>query len=116
MANTRGRSPGLGTPVGAWVAGQARSVDVAGPGSAGGVPADATAVVATVTAVAPTAAPHLTVWPAGQAMPVASNVNTPAGDTRPNLVVVKLGPGGTVSVFNNSGSTHVLADVVGYLR
>ena len=32
----------------------------------------------------------------------------------PNLVVVGIGTGGRVSVFNAAGSSHVLADVVGY--
>ncbi|MCB1261814.1 MAG: hypothetical protein KDB33_15710, partial [Acidimicrobiales bacterium] len=46
--------------------------------------------------------------------PLASNLNWPAGDTRPNLVTVKVGAGGKVSLFNNAGSVHVIADVVGW--
>src|SRR5207237_22129 len=34
--------------------------------------------------------------------------------TIPNLVVVKVGTGGKVSFYNNSGSTAVVADVMGW--
>ena len=34
----------------------------------------------------------------------------------PNLVIAKVGTDGKVNVFNAHGSTHVLADVVGYSR
>ena len=32
----------------------------------------------------------------------------------PNLVVVKLGAGGKVSMFNSAGNTHVIYDVAGW--
>ncbi len=32
----------------------------------------------------------------------------------PNLVVAKVGANGSVTVYNNQGSTHVIFDVVGY--
>ena len=32
----------------------------------------------------------------------------------PNLVVVKLGAGGKVAMFNSAGSTHVIYDVAGW--
>ena len=83
------------------------------PGAAG-VPADAKAVVLNVTVTDTTAPSYLTVWPAGQAQPTASNLNWPTGDTRPNLVVAKVGAGGAISVFNLLGSTDVIADVQGW--
>ncbi len=95
-----------------WSAGQARDLVVSGGTT--GVPADATAVVLNVTGVFPTAATHLTVWPAGQTMPLASNLNLPRGDVRPNLVVVRVGTNRKVSIYNNSGNMDVIADVVGY--
>ena len=94
-----------------WAAGTTRDVVVR---PAGGVPVGATAVVLNVTVVNGTKDSHLTVWPAGQAKPVASNLNWPAGAVRPNLVVVPVGAGGKVSLFNNAGTVDVLADVVGY--
>ncbi len=91
--------------------GESRVVEVAG---LGGVPDDATAVVMNVTAVTPTRAGYLSVYPTGQPRPTASSVNFPAGGNVPNLVTMPLGTGGNVSVFNFTGVTHVVVDVVGW--
>ena len=89
-----------------------RNVTVTG---VGGVPASGvTAVVLNVTAVSPSAKTFITAWPAGEARPLAANLNAPAGDVRANLVVVKVGAGGQVSFFNNSGNVNLVADVAGY--
>jgi hypothetical protein len=37
-----------------------------------------------------------------------------AGETVPNLVVVKLGSNGAVQVFNAAGSTDVVVDLSGW--
>ncbi|MFT3792786.1 MAG: Ig-like domain repeat protein [Rudaea sp.] len=80
----------------------------------GGVPATGVvAVVLNVTAVAPTGLGHVTIWPTGVARPLASNLNFVAGQTIPNLVIVKLGNGGKVSLFAAAG-TDLIADVAGY--
>ncbi len=78
------------------------------------VPETATAVVLNVTAVTPTASTVVTVFPAGITRPTASNLNVPAGDTRANQVTVALGTGRKVSVYNHSGSVHLLADLAGH--
>jgi hypothetical protein len=78
------------------------------------VPAGATAVSLNVTAVDPTAATFLTVWPAGAPKPWTSNMNVVAKQVRPNAVIVGLGEGRKVSIFNNTGSVHVVVDVMGY--
>jgi hypothetical protein len=81
----------------------------------GGVPATGvSAVTLNVTVTEPTMLSYLTAWPAGESRPVASNLNFTAGQTVPNLVVVKVGAGGKVSLYNNAGSTHVIADVSGW--
>jgi hypothetical protein len=82
----------------------------------GGVPlAGASAAILNVTAVEPAARGHLTVWPAGEGMPLASNLNFVPGGTVPNLVVTKLGADGKVGVYNGSSSTvHLVADVAGW--
>lgn len=95
----------------AWGPGDVRDVAVT---DVGGVPADAEAVVVNLTGVLPTAATHLTLWPAGDAKPLASNLNLEAGQVAANLATVKVGAGGRISIANNSGSTHVVVDVVGY--
>jgi hypothetical protein len=43
----------------------------------------------------------------------ASNLNLTAGGTTPNLVVAKIGVGGLVCLFTQTG-THLIADINGY--
>lgn len=82
---------------------------------AGGVPSSGVeAVVLNVTTTSPSASSWLTVWPKGQIQPNASNLNYEPGTTVANLVVVKVGTGGIVQLANAVGSTHCIADVVGY--
>jgi len=81
----------------------------------GGVPATGvTAVALNITVTEPSAGSFLTAWPAGEIRPLASNLNYDAGTTKPNMVVVKVGAGGKINLFNNLGSTHVVADVAGW--
>src|SRR6185295_3500564 len=81
-----------------------------------GVPAEAVAVAINLTAVDATAATYVTAWPGGQVRPVASNLNPVPGMAVPNLAIIRLGTGGDVNFFNNTGNVHLLADVVGYFR
>ncbi|MFF8260158.1 hypothetical protein [Streptomyces virginiae] len=79
-----------------------------------GVPASGvTAVVMNVTAVQPTEAGHVTVYPNGQAAPGVSNLNFTPGQIVPNLVTVPV-VNGKVDLRNNSGSVDLIADVTGY--
>lgn len=81
----------------------------------GGVPATGpSTVVLNITAVNPTSQGYLTVYPTGTSRPQASSVNFNARWVGANLVTVRLGTGGKVRIFNASGSTHVVADVLGY--
>ena len=57
---------------------------------------------------------HLTVFPSGQSLPTASNLNYTTGQVVPNLVVVALGLSGQVSVYS-SAATDVLIDIEGYV-
>lgn len=81
---------------------------------ANGIPVDATAVVMNVTAVSPTGAGYVTVWPRGVPQPLASNVNFVPGDIVPNLVTVGIGSNGQVSFYHQGGTNDLIADVVGY--
>lgn len=111
VADTRRGTGGVGTaPVGPA---SGFTLDLTGVAGSP-VPARATAVVLNVTAVAPTAPTHITVWPADKARPTASNVNVAKGETVPNLVIATVDAEGRASVFNNAGSTHVLVDVFGW--
>lgn len=103
---------GVGAARGAVPAGGSIDLQV---GGRGGVPASGvSAVVINVTVTEPTASGYVTVWPTGTQRPLASNLNFTQGRTVPNLVVVKVGAGGKVSLFNSSGATHLIADVSGY--
>ncbi len=103
---------GTGGTTGALGPGASVTVDLAGR-----IPAltGASAVVLNVTAAAPSAEGFVTVWPGGQSRPGTSNLNPRpgTGDT-PAAVTTRVGPGGTVSLYNNSGTTHLIADVVGW--
>lgn len=81
---------------------------------AGRVPASATAVVFNLTGTEPTANTYVTVSPHGGARPAVSNLNLRAGETRANLVTVAVGADRVVDLYNNAGSTHVIADLAGY--
>ncbi|MFI9011538.1 putative Ig domain-containing protein [Actinosynnema sp. NPDC053489] len=82
----------------------------------GGVPAEGVAaVVVNLTGTDPTADTYVTAYPSGEPLPVASNLNLTAGQTAPNLVIVKVGSNGTISLYNNNGSTHLVVDVFGWI-
>ena len=86
-------------------------VEGSGPIPASGV----TAVVLNVTVTAPTGGGYITVYPGGSGRPTASNLNFSARETVPNLVIVPVGPNGTVTLYNGSGGTvHLIADASGY--
>jgi hypothetical protein len=93
----------------------ARSVKVTGTGGSAGVPASgAGAVVLNVHVLRPTTAGYLTVYPGGQSRPSTWNLNFRTGETRANRVIVPVGSGGTVTVYNSAGSSHVIVDVNGW--
>ena len=111
IADTRGGSgyPDAGTPLGPGVS---LAVQVAG---AGGVPATGvSAAILNITVTNTTAAGYLTVFPTGLARPTASNLNWTTGQTLANRVVVPVGSGGQISLYNQTGSSDVVVDVDGY--
>ena len=83
------------------------------------VSSTATAAVLNVTVAAPTTGGYVTVYPADAAVrPTASSLNFRPGEIRSNNVTVAL-PTGTgapeaVRLYNFSGSTQVVVDVLGY--
>ena len=78
-----------------------------------GVPANATAVAMNVTAVDPEQTGYVTAYPCGLA-PEASNLNVVSGQTRPNLVIVRLSGTGSVCLKAAESGMDLLADVAGY--
>ncbi len=95
------------TPIGP---GETRNVQVSGRS---GIPAGAS-VALNVTVTSPTSSGYLSLYPAGTAFPGTSNLNFGPGQTVPNMVLVGLGANGRITVFNSSGSTHVIIDVAGW--
>ncbi|MEV7184068.1 right-handed parallel beta-helix repeat-containing protein [Kitasatospora sp. NPDC093102] len=90
------------------------TVDLSVAGVAGVPASGVTAVTMNVTVTEPQADGHLTVYPHGDDVPNASNLNWPAGRTIPNLVTVPV-KDGKVSFHNASGGTvHLIADLAGY--
>jgi hypothetical protein len=81
---------------------------------ANGVPAQATAALLNVTAVAPTQPTFVTVYPTGSPRPVASNLNAFPREVVPNMVVARLGAGGSTTLYSAHGTVDLLADLVGY--
>ena len=103
---------GLGAPASKLAPGQAIDLQVTGRG---GVPATGVSAVALNVAVtAPTAAGYLTLYPTGQLRPLAANSTFVAGQTVSTGAMVKVGTSGKITIFNSSGSTHVIVDVNGW--
>jgi len=106
------RTSPQGTPPGAVGNNSQITVDVTGVGS---LPtAGVSAVVVNTTVTSPTAPSYLTVFPSDVSPPTASNLNFVAGQTVPNLVIVKTGADGNVKVYNAAGQVHVIFDAVGF--
>ena len=82
---------------------------------AGQVPTGAQAVVVNVTAIDhSTTSTYVTAYPYLGTRPLASNINLSGGKVEANLVIVQLGSGGAITLFNSVGSTDVIVDVEGY--
>ena len=77
------------------------TTDVSIAGQPGGPPAAASAVALNVTVTDPAGPSFLTVWPSGSGRPLSSNLNFVAGQTVPNMVIVKLGTDGKISLFTS---------------
>ena len=110
------------TPI---AAGEANAYEILVTGANGNctgglaIPADAVAVAANVTAIAPVATAtgrsYFTVYPGDAALPTTSNLNFLNGaPPAPNKVDVGLSATGTIKIYNNEGSAHAAVDVFGY--
>ena len=79
------------------------------------IPTGATALSLNVTAVGPTDATYLTIFPTGATQPLTSNLNpTPGQPPVPNAVTVDVNALGQFNIFNKNGSVNVIVDIVGY--
>ncbi len=81
----------------------------------GGVPSDATAVVANVTITSTTATSYLSLYPSGLSLrPVVSDLNWGPGATRANMAMTTLGSNGAIEAYNAAGTVNVIVDVAGW--
>jgi len=112
VADTRTGAGFTGTQGPPYLAGgTARGFQVAG---LCGVPANATAYSLNVTVVPRTSElGFLTTWPTGQTQPLASTLNSPAGEVVANAALVPAGTNGNISIYA-SDPTDVLFDINGY--
>ncbi|MGW7441528.1 PKD domain-containing protein [Streptomyces sp. NPDC054849] len=99
------------TTGGALGGGQARTVKVAG---VNGIPTDTTAVALNLTGTGATEQAHVIAYPDPAKRPTTSNLNVEPGKDKSNQAIVPIGPNGTITLFTNSGSTHLVVDAVGY--
>lgn len=85
-------------------------------GRASNIPSsNVSAVVLSVTATRESGGGPITLWPAGQSMPLASNLNPRPRLDIGALVTVAPGPGGAVQIHNGTtGTLDVVADLVGW--
>ena len=94
-----------------------RGANATAPERAGYIPADpnVSGVILNITATGASADTFVSVQPdAFSGFPSTSSVNSRAGQTKANLVMVPVGADGNIHLFNAYGNVHLLADVVGY--
>jgi hypothetical protein len=117
MVDTRNAAGPLGGPI--LTSGQARNFPLLS--AACGVPATAKALSINATAVTPSAAGSLVIYPGDAATPLTSNLNFNAGTVRANNAIVGLSRNGdgSVTVLPGLGSgnqVHFIIDVNGYFQ
>jgi hypothetical protein len=79
------------------------------------VPAGAVSVLLNVTVDSDVTAPSfITVWPTGIPKPTTSVINPKPGTVVSGSILVPLGTGGKVSIFNFDGAANVIVDLAGY--
>ena len=92
--------------------GTARTVDLA---ALGGVPVGASAAAITVTLTGTTGDGYATVFPCGQPVPLASDLNYRAGASVPALTLAALPADAKVCVFTYA-TAHVIVDLSGWVE
>ena len=90
-------------------AGGTWEIDIAGRG---GVPSNATAAVINLTVTGAAGPGFATAHPCGT-LPKASSINYDAATTRPNELIAKLSPTGTICIYAKT-TVQVILDVVGH--
>jgi hypothetical protein len=108
IADTRNATGVFGGPE--LAAGVARTFDV--PQSGCGIPSTAVAYSLNVTVVPIQSLGYLTMWPAGEAQPIVSTLNSD-GRVKANATITPAGTSGGVTVYA-SDATQFILDIDGY--
>src|ERR1022692_200927 len=91
-----------------------RAITVGITGS--GVPATGvSAVVVNLTAIAPSQATFLTLYPSNGSKPLTSNITPAAGQIVANLAEVAVSSTGQFNIFNQAGTINVAIDIEGWV-
>jgi uncharacterized protein (DUF1501 family) len=81
----------------------------------GGVPTSGVSAVAlNLSSIGATSFTYITAWPNGQPKPFTANLLANGGENSTNLAIVKVGTNGRIQLYNDAGTVHVKADIVGY--
>ena len=104
---------GLSKAYGPVAAGGTVKVEVATRQTYTGHTSVARTVILTVTAVNPAGNGYFTVWPCGQPMPLASNLNVKAGVNFANTVFMSVGNDNEVCIYSST-QTQLVVDFDGY--
>jgi pseudomonalisin len=109
IADTRNATGAFGGPE--LAGGSTRTFNI--PDSACGIPSTAVAYSLNVTVVPSQSLGYLTIWPAGQAQPIVSTLNSYDGRVKANATITPAGTSGGVSVYVTD-TTHFILDIDGY--
>ena len=109
VVDTRSDAGQFGKP--ALAPGAARSFIV--PSSGCSIPSAAKAYALNVTVVPAGPLGYMTIFPAGQAQPLVSTLNSIDGRVKANAAIVPAGAGGAISVFATN-ATELVVDINGY--
>ena len=109
VADTRNPAGPFGGP--ALTGGSSRDFNI--PAGACGVPSTALAYSANLGVAPHGALGFVTLWPAGEARPLASTLNSVDGRTKSSAAIVPAGAAGAISVFARN-TTDVVLDINGY--
>ncbi len=109
VVDTRNATGPFGGPQ--MTAGSTRTFAI--PASSCGIPSTALAYSLNTTVIPSAALGYLTMWPAGQAQPNVSTLNSFDGRIKANAAIVPAGTNGAVSIYVTD-ATHVVLDIDGY--
>lgn len=102
----------LGAGLSTFTTGRTQTLDLR---TRAGLPATAKAVIANLTIAGAGAPTYVTAWSGAGPRPTVSNINAARGEIVANRTLLPLDVDGRIALFNASGRTDVVVDVVGWV-